>query len=169
MLRLGRGRAARILMILPLLRPNILDRNLHSPAEEDTAAIFVRHRKRAIGRRREFDLLKTSLKILSGGLKVPAGRDSSGMKCYIRSWTNVNIGSNRQCLSLSRAAMMPRGLPRGAAREGSKSAIATKKCMIGGFILGEFFGPHIGQHGEDDQKIDDNQGVVGIEPEEGLS
>jgi len=59
-------------MILPLLRPNILDRNLHSPAEEDAAAIFVRHGKRAIGRRRELDLLKTSLKILSGGLKVPA-------------------------------------------------------------------------------------------------
>lgn len=39
----------------------------------------------------------------------------------------------------------------------------------GGFVLGEFLGPHIGQHGEDDQKIDDNQGVVGIEPEEGLS
>ena len=156
-------------MILPLLRPNILERNLHSPAEEDAAVIFVRHGKRAIGRRRELDLVKKSLKILPGGLKVPAGRDSSGMKCYIRSWTNVNIGSNRQCLSLSRAAMMPRGLPRGAAREGSKSVLATTKCVAGGFILGEFLGPDIDQGGEDDQEIDDNQGVVGIEPEEGLS
>lgn len=54
-------------------------------------------------------------------------------------------------------------------QEGFKSTTATKKCMIGGFILGEFLGPHIGQHGEDDQKIDDDQRVVGIEPEKGLS